>query len=230
MSNEVQEFEDLFADHSEELAPGAQVEEVSALYFDPSIMVAPPQKFYRLDRNGHRYYYTFEDDGEPIFYPSITTLISQTMPTSPFLVKWIADMGFEMAERYKNERAYYGTFMHAEIAMLVIKRTYNLDHLQARLIKYIDAKILPANFIDYADILRKNMLSFAQFVIDHNVRPIAVEIALLHPEQHYACTLDMPCIMEYRGQDIRAIIDFKSGKDFYEGNEIQLHAQKAALI
>lgn len=219
---------DLFADNSEELAPGASVEEVSALYFDPKLMVSPPSRFYRLDRQGHRYYYDFDNDGEPVFYPSITTLIAQTMPTSQYLVKWIADMGYEAADQYKNERAYYGTFMHAEIAELVIRRTYDLDGLKHRLIKYIDAKVLAAKFIDYADSLRKNMLSFAQFVIDYNVRPLAVEIALIHPLDMYACTLDMPCIISVRGKDVRAIIDFKSGKQFYETNEIQLHAQKAA--
>ena len=211
-----------------EIAPGATVEEVTALFFDDKALKLAPEPLYRLDRNGHRYYYRFDETGQPDFFPSITTLISQTLPTSQFLIKWIADIGFDRAEEYKNERAKYGTFMHGEYAEMLITRQYNLDSLKTRLLSYMENNFLPFDFVDYADDLRKNMLSLAQFILDYDVEPVAIEMPLLHPYMRYGATLDLVCWLTLDGQRQLVIVDFKSGKGFYESNEVQLHAQKEA--
>lgn len=208
-----------------ELLPGMTAEEMSALFFDKA-MIKPPYKVWQLNSNGHRYYYRYDEFGEPEFYPSVTTILSQTLPQSPWLVKWIASKGTDEAERYKQERAAYGTFMHAQYERLLINRTYDLDTLKDELKKYIEYSRLPEDFIFYADELKKDMLAFAQFVKDYDVRPIAVEISLVHPKLRYAGMIDLVCTMrEKPGSDerITAIVDFKSGrKGFYEGHEIQL--------
>lgn len=209
-----------------DIAPGATVEEVKAMFFDDSALIAPPEQLYRLDRAGHRYYYRFDEKGNPDFFPSITTLIKQTLPTSEFLIKWIADIGYDRAESYKNERGNYGTFMHGEYAQMLINRTYDLDSLVTRLSNYIWVNRLPHDFIDYADDLRKNMLSLAQFIIDMDLKPLAIELPLVHPYMRFAATLDLPCTIKYKGERFPCIIDFKSGKNFYEACEVQLHGQK----
>ena len=79
---------------SYEIAPGMTVEEIKAEFFNEDALQEQPEPVYRLDSNGHRYYYTFDENGEPTFFVSVTTLIKQTMPTSPQLVKWIADMWY----------------------------------------------------------------------------------------------------------------------------------------
>lgn len=149
------------------------------------------------------------------------------MPQSPFLIKWIADKGIDEAERYKAERAAYGTFMHAQFEELIINRVYDLDGLKAKLKDYIDNNKLPADFIYYADDFKKDILAFAQFVLDYDVKPLAVEIALVHPVHNYAGMIDLPCTMLSKPgskEYINAIVDFKSGrKGFYEEAEIQLH-------
>ena len=213
-----------------ELIPGLSVEEMKAIFFDKAALVEPSYRVYQLNSKGHRYYYRFDDFGEPVFYPSVTTILSQTLPKSPFLISWIADKGEEEAERYKMERAAYGTFMHAQFEDLLITRSYNLDMLKSRLKDYIDEKGLAADFVYYADDLKKDVLAFAQFVIDFDVRPLAVEIALVSDKNHYAGMIDCPCTMKKKmGSDerINAIVDFKSGrKGFYEECEIQLHLYK----
>lgn len=212
-----------------EIVPGMTVEEMVAMFLD-NALIEPPYKVWQLNSKGHRYYYKFDDNGTPEFYPSVTTILSQTMPKSEFLIKWIADKGIEEAERYKAERAAYGTFMHAQFEELIINRYYNLDLLKGRLKEYIDNNNIPADFIYYADDLKKDILAFAQFVLDYDVKPLAVEIALVHPVYNYAGMIDLPCTMLTKpgsGEYINAIVDFKSGrKGFYEEMEIQLHLYK----
>ena len=212
-----------------EIIPGMSVEEMTAMFFDGAL-IEPPYKVWQLNSKGHRYYYKFDDNGTPEFYPSVTTILSQTMPQSPFLIKWIADKGIDEAERYKAERAAYGTFMHAQFEELIINRVYDFDGLKAKLEDYIDNNKLPSDFIYYADDLKKDVLAFAQFVLDYDVKPLAVEIALVHPVYNYAGMIDLPCTMLAKpgSKDyINAIVDFKSGrKGFYEEAEIQLHLYK----
>ena len=209
-----------------EIVPGMTVEEMTAMFFDGAL-IEPPYKVWQLNGKGHRYYYKFDDNGNPEFYPSVTTILSQTMPKSEFLIKWIAEKGIDEAERYKAERAAYGTFMHAQFEELIINRFYDLDGLKAKLKDYIDNNKLPADFIYYADDFKKDILAFAQFVLDYDVKPLAVEIALVHPVHNYAGMIDLPCTMLSKPgskEYINAIVDFKSGrKGFYEEAEIQLH-------
>lgn len=209
-----------------EIMPGMTVEEMTAMFFDEKALIEPPYKVWQLNSKGHRYYYRYDDAGNPEFFPSVTTILSQTLPKAPHLINWIANKGIEEAERYKGERAAYGTFMHAAFEELLINRAYDLDGLKGKLKEYIEVYRLPDDFIYYADDLKKDVLAFAQFVLDYDVRPLAVEIALVHPYYKYAGMIDCPCTMRAKiGSDdrINAIVDFKSGrKGFYEESEIQL--------
>lgn len=209
-----------------EILPGMTVEEMTAMFFDEKTLIEPPYKVWQLNSKGHRYYYRYDDNGNPEFFPSVTTILSQTLPKAPHLIQWIASKGIEEAERYKGERAAYGTFMHAAFEELLINRAYDLDGLKGKLKEYIEVYRLPDDFIYYADDLKKDVLAFAQFVLDYDVRPLAVEIALVHPYYKYAGMIDCPCTMLAKiggNERINAIVDFKSGrKGFYEESEIQL--------
>ena len=213
-----------------EIAPGMTVEEMTALFFDASALREPPYKIYQLNGNGHRYYYRYDEQGEPHFYPSVTTLLKQTMPTSPFLIEWMIKNGTEGSTEKRDLAAAYGTFMHAQFETLIINRRYNFDNVPGVLLAYMEQNNLPEKF--YGDSLtkiRKDVCAFAQFVKDYNVRPLAVEIALVHPDYHYAGMVDLPCVMTDPKTDetFPAIVDFKSGrKGFYEEHEIQLHWYK----
>lgn len=233
---------------SYEIAPGMTAQQIQAEFFNEDALQEQPETVYRLDSSGHRYYYTFDEDGEPRFYVSVTTLIKQTLPTSPSLVKWIADMGYEESQRYAQERAHYGTFMHSQIAELLIARCYNLDTIRDRLKLFIESEQLPSDFMGYADDIKKDILAFAQFMKDTDLNPLAIELVLTNPEDGYAGAIDLAAelTIEEKGffgevyktgvntgkpketkrqRRIRAIIDFKSGrKGFFPEYEIQLHA------
>jgi hypothetical protein len=230
-----------------EIATGITSEKLNAMFFDATKLKHQPEPLYRLDSHGHRYYYRFNKDGEPEFYTSVTTMIRNTLPTSPHLIQWLISKQGEGKDE-AEERANYGTFLHKECADLLINGTYNLDKLQESLKPYLESKNIPLDRLSWADELKKDVLAFAQFMIDCNVKPLAIEICLYHPIDGYAGAIDLVCEMDLeekgffgdtyasgvnKGQPketkqvkrIRAIVDLKSGrKGFYESHEIQLQA------
>jgi len=206
-----------------EIFPGMTVEEIKALYFDKNALREPEYRIYQLNQEGYRYYYRYID-GEVEYYPSVTTLLRQVMPTSPQLINWMLDNGREGSIEKRDTAAAYGTFMHAQFERLIINRTYDFDAVPGIVEEWLKRENLPDKlFFEWARIIRKDVLAFAQFVKDYNVKPLAIEIGLVHPEGHYAGCVDMPCLMTIKGEEFPAIVDFKKGrKGFWEEHEIQL--------
>lgn len=213
--------------NSNEIFPGMTVEEIKALFFNADALKEPAYRVYQLNSDGHRYYYRFNEKGEPEFYPSVTTLLKQVMPTPPQLLDWMIQNGKEGATEKRDLAASYGTFMHGQFETLIINRRYDFDDVPNVLLEYMEQNNLPDKvFSEWAVKIRKDVLAFAQFVRDYNIKPLAVEIGLVHPEYHYAGCIDMPCVMTdpKSGETFPAIVDFKSGrKGFFEEHELQLH-------
>lgn len=210
-----------------EIYPGMTVEEIRAMYFDSDALREPPYRIFQLNGDGHRYYYRFNADGDPEFYPSVTTLLRQVTPTSPQLIEWMVKNGDSAAEK-RDLAAAYGTFMHAQFERLIINRSYDFDAVPTALRAFMEQENLPEKFYhENLSKVRKDVLAFAQFVVDWNVKPLAVEIGLVHPLHRFAGCVDLPCVMtepKKNGKTFTAIVDFKSGrKGFYEEHELQLH-------
>lgn len=210
-----------------EVFPGMTVEEIRAVFFNADALKEPPYRVFQLNSDGYRYYYRYNDQGEPEFYPSVTTLLKQVMPTPPALLDWMIANGKDAGTEKRDIAAAYGTFMHAQFETLLINRRYDFDNVPAVLIHYMEREHVPESlFSQWVVKIRKDVLAFAQFVKDYNIKPLAVEIGLVHPQFHYAGCLDLPCIMTdpKTGKTFTAIVDFKSGrKGFYEEHELQLH-------
>ncbi len=215
-----------------EIAPGMTVEEIRAVYFNADALKEPAYRLFQLNSDGHRYYYRFNDAGEPEFYPSVTTLLKQVMPTPPALLDWMIANGKDGSTEKRDLAAAYGTFMHGEFEKLIINRRYDFDSVPAALLAYMERENLPEKvFAEWLPKVRKDVLAFAQFIKDWNVKPLAVEIGLYHPKFHYAGCLDLPCVMTdpKTVKSFTALVDFKSGrKGFYEEHELQLHLYKDA--
>ena len=205
---------------------GMTIEEIRALFFNADALHEPAYRVFQLNSDNHRYYYRFNADGEPEFYPSVTTLLKQVMPTPPALMDWMIANGRDGSVEKRDLAAAYGTFMHIQFEQLIINRRYDFDNVPNVLWDYMTENNLPEKvFSEWVVKIRKDVLSFAQFIKDYNVKPLAIEIALVHPEHHYAGCVDMPCVMtDPKGNTFRAIVDFKSGrKGFFEEHELQLH-------
>lgn len=211
----------------QEIFPGMTVEEMRAVYFNADALREPPYRVFQLNTAGYRYYYRFNEAGEPEFYPSVTTLLKQVMPTPPALLDWMIANGKEGSVEKRDLAAAYGTFMHIQLETLIINRCYDFDNAPAVLLDYMERENLPEKvFSEWVVKIRKDVLAFAQFARDYCVRPLAVEIGLVHPEFKFAGCVDLPCVMRdpKTGKDFTAIVDFKSGrKGFYEEHELQLH-------
>lgn len=235
-----------------EIFSGVTVESLLPIFYNVNKLVKPPVPLYRLDSSGHRYYYRYLPDGVSLqFFTSVTTMIKNTLPTSPQLIRWMAEKGIEEGQAEAIDRAHYGTFLHAECAELLIFGGYNLDNLSEKLQQFLTKNNVPLDRVSkWTNELKKDILAFAQFVIDYNVEPLSIEVILYHPEDGYAGAIDLVCELnleekgffgevyasgEKKGQPkeskrtvrVRAIVDLKSGrKGFYESHEIQLEAYR----
>lgn len=232
-----------------QIAFGTTAEQMKALYFNATTLKDVAYRLYQLNSRGERYYYTFGTDGEPIFFPSVTTVLHKVAPENRVLTEWKLRLGKEAADNYTNESAAYGTFIHGLIEQLVISRRFNLEEIKEKLEKYVEKEKLPYGFVEsHIEEAKADMVAFAKWMRDYDVRPIAVEVALYSPTMGVAGMIDLVAdIREYPvskeeemvtkasdeagkrkarekyGKHIYAIIDFKSGKKgFYDSYAQQL--------
>lgn len=231
------------------LALGTTTEQMQALYFASAQLHEPTYRLWQLNSKGERFYYTLDAEGNPIFFPSVTTILHAVMPENKFLTEWKLSLGKDEALAYTMERANYGTFVHSQLASLMILRRYNLDSLRESMGKFVERENLPEGFIDaHEDEARADIIAFAKWMKDYDVRPYAVEVSL-YSSRGYAGMIDLVCNMrEFSLEDeqkarekadgdekklakieekfssrIDAIVDFKSGKKgFYEEYKLQL--------
>jgi len=221
-----------------------KIQPAEAMYVKSSKTLAQPRTLFRADGNGHRYYHTIEGD-VVTFYPSVTSIIDATQPMPYHLKKWIADMGLRQAERYRDERAAYGTFMHMMIGELLIKGTLNLDTLEEEVASYCTFNGHDYDWTLWVHELKKDLVSFARFASEYNIKPLAIEMMLASDTHGFAGAIDLVCEMtlqvkgfwgevyksgEKKGQPketkqpqtVIAIVDFKSGRhSFNESNDLQ---------
>lgn len=234
--------------HEEQIQISGKV----ADFFDKKALRESPLRLQRIEYKGMRLYARMNEEGHVKFYLGITTLLHRVMPTPPSLIDWKVNMGKQEADRYTDERAKYGTFMHMQISALTINRKIDLEKMYDDLKEYMEQENVPVDrTVEWYDDLLNDVLAWAQFMKDTNYKPLAVEIKLAH-SSGFATTLDQAAeiTIEERGffgevyktgakkgqpketkglVTKRVIIDLKSGrKDFYESHEAQLCGQRRA--
>ena len=213
---------------------------------DEFMQVFSPVQLHRIDARGLRYYYRMQDD-EPKFYISGTSFSRKVLPTSPYLVDWKASLGKEESEIVAQRAAQYGTFMHVLFGDF-LKDGQIEESLSDRLFQYcLDNSIPEFYHSKWIGELENDLLSFAQWCFDLNVKPIAIEFPIFSDDMCIATMIDLVCEhdIEVEGhfgevyksgprkgepktsketRRVKSIVDFKSGrKGFYEAHELQLH-------
>jgi hypothetical protein len=241
------------------------VSQIKAMHFANDALMLSPYPLYRYEYKGDRFYYYIDPnegnfeikEGKTITYNppvhfavGVTTLTRRTIPQNEGLVKWIANMGYDAAIAYRDQRAKYGSLMHTCYATMLIKKVFNLDLLPEVVHNYCAVNKLVVNEGVWVDDLKQDLLAFATFLHEYQVKPLAIELSLASPRLGVAGTQDLFCEMDFeekgyfgevyasginKGQPketkriVRtlAIVDFKSGRDTTGG--IHNAAQLAAL-
>ena len=225
----------------------------------------PKATIYRVGVNGRRYYYELEN-GQPIIYASGTTIISDGYPDpSGAMEQWRLKMRMEGKDpdAFANYRASYGTIMHVLFGDFLMGKKIPLAKLGNYIKNLKDTKIPEFRINELVnnnlDELKKDMLSFAQFVKDYNVKPLAIEMMIRSKKFMAATAIDLICEMDVdvmgdfgevyksanKAKDIKkgdpkitkgkktvvALVDFKSGKKgFYDKHALQLLLNKQMML
>lgn len=183
---------------------------------------------YRADYDGGRHYYKVTDSGL-VFFDSWTSVIDRMLGYDVGLVTWIAGMGWEASQKYMKERAHYGTILHILIGEFLkngrmdIERGVSFHATSYAMTEKLDTALTNSWLGD----LRRDLLSFVQFVHEKELTPIAVEMPLALDEWSIAGTIDLVCTLKFGQKRITAIVDIKSGrKGFYPSHRYQLHGYK----
>lgn len=162
-----------------------------------------PSSFIRRFSQGfNRFYYTVDPDGIVTLYSSATTLIKDGYAEDTIALEtWRNRLRAEgkNPETELNYAATRGTIMHILIADYIQGIPINMNSFYAHFEKYhIDVRGAEYTEVFYkdSDWLRKAILAFGQFVIDYNVKPLALELIMKSDKYKVASPVDMLCQME----------------------------------
>jgi len=205
------------------------------------LSVALKEKWYRYERDGHRFYHNRKK-----VLAGITTILKEVMPTPPAIIKYLEKNGEEELQRTAD----FGSLLH-----LLILRYMKVEHWWLS---------IPPGENKESDLWR-SMIAYRNFEQDYfaGITPYMLEVPL-HGKVagcEYVCTIDFCSPMaittysEVEGEEvyksgakkgqkkmikvaetktINVIVDFKSNyydkdKSFYQAQLFQLLAQKEAV-
>jgi hypothetical protein len=224
---------------------GLQWESVAPIFADPMLLnstyaghlgiegIISPFKYEirRLSQFDERWYSYWNDTEKQLYYAmSVTTFTHKSMGMSPYLLNYLMDMGKEASDIHKKWAAEYGTFFHIEAGNFFASGEYDFgpngwlaeDRLSAYMLQSIgesDYKKLKGYFLRR---FYKDMAAVIQFASDKKVQPIGVEFPIISYKWPLASVIDLVCRLEFGGKMVNAIVDFKTGANFFEEHQLQL--------
>lgn len=223
------------------------LEEVRSLYFDENALIESPYRIYRIDSTGSRFYYILDAAGKPELFKSTTSFIKENIPAGPGLINYYKTKTVAEQDRILEESSAYGTLLDICCNQLLINKTFSLDEARLLIKGYLDNNMMFGYDVDtWERFLKKDIMAFAQFIIDYQVEPVAISLPLVSRKRRNAGTLDLVCRMNDRmptktikAKRVLAIVDYKSkigqfkenGErgSFYQEHELQLHDYKNLL-
>lgn len=229
----------------------------------------PTPLIYRMTVNGKRVYFEMGPDGEPIIYDGATNLIANGYcDQSGALEKWKAKMRLEGKDpdAYASYRADFGTIMHYLFGLYLTGARIRLIPSFVRdIVMKSDLRVSRRRMeeICSSDMneLLDDLLSFAIFCKERNVKPVLIEKMLRLPRLKVASSVDAvvemdsepevyevemetgemyktgpnkgkPKMVRKKIRQVRrifAILDFKSGKNFYDEYAFQLELYRRMI-
>lgn len=251
------------------------IEETQFDYLSEQIHLnAPPVYRVELPRADGRFYTMF-DEGRPILLTSGTTAITDgyvDKEKDRALMKWrqgLITQGINPDE-YTVLRQDYGTILHAIYGDLLSGLRIPMGtHSECNFEEYLRGIISTKNLkiseksIDYVvntavDELRKDIMSFIQWVKDYKVIPLAIEHMGAYPKYKVGSAIDLICSIEISDKQevetgevfkrgprkgeaktetkvikrrVIIVVDFKSGKKgFFGAHALQLELYRRIVV
>jgi CRISPR/Cas system-associated exonuclease Cas4 (RecB family) len=157
-----------------------------------------------------------------VYFPGITTILSETLPTPMALKNWLGEVGNEVANRKLNAAGEKGTLIHNTCESLLKGEKVNL-------VETFPAK----NKFDIANAEKdkKCVIGFINWI--NEVQPILkkhsdIEFTIASKDG-YAGTVDLFCyIKNKKGKEEPWIIDFKTSASVYDSHKFQITAYQKA--
>lgn len=207
-----------------------------------SQMVNPKYIIYRSRIDRDRFYFTFAN-GELLRLPSVTTILSNTLPMDDWLIRWISRWGYEQAMERKQQAAHYGTLFSIIASDFLKSGEIDLSTIEARVNTYKLANNITFNTDFWVQKLKEDLFALHSFVCDYHFEPIAIELPLVSLKYKFAGTLDAVGYLrigsgvngkvlkrDKETKRVLSVIDWKTGRHgFYRSHEAQLHLYKLLL-
>ena len=221
---------------------------VQPIYYNEGILIKSPDIIYRTNTGDKRYYYKITDEGEILREASVTTILQKVMPTSEYLIKAIAELGYNQAMAKFQKAGEFGTLEHICFSDFTLKKEFDLSTIPARIATFKITKGIDYNTDFWAWELEKDIRAYEVFAATHEIEPVAISLMLFSKELGIAGEID--CILKMKigtgvngnilktdlkidkngvilldkTREIYVIMDWKSGRHgFYPNNEAQLH-------
>lgn len=184
----------------------------------------------RLDRNGgeDRYYYKQIDEKRSQPFLSVTSWVQKCLGFSSQMLSYYGDRRTDLAKMTANYAADYGTAMHICSSMVAQREIVSFEDIHDFAVQQAIASGWGhLALAEWPSRMKNDMACLLSFFTKRNVKILAIEIVLASEEHGIAGAIDFVIEMDwYRGRS-NAILDLKSGKNFYDSHALQLQGYKA---
>jgi hypothetical protein len=183
------------------------IQEIQTLYFNTESIKESGISLRRLDYKGNRNYFTITPENLlNKIYTSVTTFTKNVLPTSNFLLQWMKNKTPEEQEFILKSSSTYGTLMDILFNKLLIDK--KLEDISSQVFKFtMERGLYSIDQDKWTNQLKRDCLSFAQFIKDYDVKPILVSCPLKSDSLGIAGTLDLLCEMNHK---IPTLTDLKN--------------------
>lgn len=162
----------------------------------------------RKEINDEHFYFV---DG--VFYPSVTKILSEALPTPYALRQWLGDVGNEVAQKKMEDAAKQGTLIHNACQSLILGATINLKD---QFPKKIQKKML-TGFINWFAAYQPKRLTLGGLTFQPEM--------IVASRHGYAGTMDFVC--EIQGEAY--IVDWKTSSGVHDSHKLQVTAYQNAF-
>lgn len=188
-----------------------------------------PYQLKRINLKKGRYYIK-PGRPKPFMFQSVTSALGVSTPLPDAIIKKMCETGYREWKIFLNERATYGTIMHILAADHLTQGGTDFDALGEKVFNLFSKyRVSEDLWFQWYEDLNQDMLAFAQFCMEYNVRPHLVEIPLASEAYGFAGTIDIVCDITVSEKGFWGEV-YKSGERKGEPKETKQEIEYTAVI